>query len=66
MITLILHDSPLSIALDDPGPELSYAVNVKDGDDGQAYNEERDGDGGGPEDPLVLAHVADVGCIHAE
>ena len=66
LLIFIRHGSRLSIALDDPGPELSDAVDVVDGDDGEADDDDRDRDGDGAEYPLVRAHVMDFGCTHTE
>ena len=66
LIVLILHDSPVPIALDTPDPKLSYAINAKDRDSRQAYHDERDGDGGGPENPLFRVHVTYVVSVHTE
>ena len=66
LIILFLHDAQVLIAFNNPGPKPSYGVDMKDRNNSQTHNDDRDGNGGSPKNPLSCAHVTYIVCIHAE
>jgi hypothetical protein len=48
------------------GETLPEASELAGPDEGEGDDEDGQGEGGGPEDPLGEAHVADVGGVHAQ